>query len=119
MDVTLRELPVDEWNLLTPLFEEQDVPLPEESMARIFVAEDEGKIVGFVTLQFALHLEPVWTAPSHRHHGIWKSLAEVAMEALPQGTPLYAFAPRSAIVHRAQSVGLEHTPWAVMKTKES
>jgi hypothetical protein len=49
---------------------------------RILVAEEEGKLLGFTTLQLVPHAEPLWVAPSQRATGLAEDLADKMLEFL-------------------------------------
>ncbi len=67
--IVYRELSIDEWNLLktVPPFDTKATPAPES--ARVIVAQDNesGELVAYWFVFTAIHVEPAWIAPSHRH----------------------------------------------------
>jgi len=76
-DVTVRELPPEEWSRLASYEPFASGGIPPAAHWRIVVAEEAGVLVGFTCLYEAVHLEPVWIAPSHRHQpglfaGLWR-----------------------------------------------
>lgn len=62
-----RVLPVDEWPRLTPTLLGQSWPYLDPATSQVVVVEDdEGAIIGCVSLVRVWHLEGVWIAPAHR-----------------------------------------------------
>src|SRR5512135_1973620 len=61
-----RLLKPEEWNLLKGLAENDDW-IPHPGSSAVIVAQDnDDKIVGFLVAQLAVHVEPLWVAPSGR-----------------------------------------------------
>lgn len=82
-----RELPPDEWSKVAPIFHFYGALLPATELAHIFVAEDdEGKIVGFLTLQLVPHMEPMWVEEQERGRVSLLKLAKMAEGHLGAGT---------------------------------
>lgn len=73
----LRDLPVAEWDRLhhTPLCEVLPLFRQDDTRVRIAVAEEDGEIVGCLTLFPAWHVDGLWIAPTHRKRGsVWRRL---------------------------------------------
>ena len=117
MSYTLRVLPVEEWPAIEPRFAEHGVSLPHEQMARIVVAEDDGRIVAFCVAQLQPHLEPIWIAPEARGKVHWPRLIDLAKAQLGSGT-FYAFAPNAHIARMAHLAGLTREPWTVFRGEQ-
>ena len=118
--MTFRDLPPDEWGKVEPIFKQHGVTVPAETQGLITVAEEDGAIVGFVVLQLQPHLEPIWVDEAHRHTGVWRQLAESALERVSHGVAVFTSAPRPAIEHMAMEMGFETLPWTVLRNvKES
>lgn len=84
-DPAIRVLPVDEWPRLLAHEPFASGGLPDPTFWRIIVAEQDQRIVAFVCLWTAIHCEPVWFDPAHRHHpklflGLWQA-ARAEVEA--------------------------------------
>lgn len=56
-------------------------PLPDSGW--IIVAQENGQVVGFSTLQSIWHVGGTWVAPTHRGSGVFTRLIEKVFEALP------------------------------------
>jgi len=64
--LTYRLLKAEEWEKLKGLAE-NDGWIPNPQVSAIVIAEDDDdKIVGFLVAQLAVHVEPLWVAPSSR-----------------------------------------------------
>lgn len=111
----VRELPADDWGRLVSVFEQNKTVTPDPDLARILVAEEDAKITGFIVIQLVPHLEPIYVAPEQRGTDTWSQLAEAAVAFMPLGSEFYAFAPRPAIEHMAERVGMVKLPWSVMR----
>lgn len=69
--ITTRLLPPDEWQRLIDAFpEDKRDRVPSSEIAAAVVAEQDGRIIGFLILQFALHLEPIWVDKAFRGEGV-------------------------------------------------
>lgn len=64
--MTSRLLPPDEWPRLTGTLLETVWPNLDRTSSAIAVIEDDGQIVGCVTLFHGWHLEGAWIAPQYR-----------------------------------------------------
>lgn len=75
--MTSRILPPDEWAKLDDVGAETIWKLLDPEKAQILVIEDEGQIVGTLTLMSVVHAECVWIKPSHRKgYGVMKRLLD-------------------------------------------
>lgn len=75
--MTSRILPPEQWPLLDEAGAETIWPMLDPSRAQILVIEDEGQIVGTLTLMSVLHAECLWIKPSHRRgYGVIKRLLD-------------------------------------------
>lgn len=75
--MTSRILPAEEWAKLEEVGAETVWPLLDPARAQILVIEDEGQIVGTLTLMSVLHAECLWIKPSHRRgYGVMKRLLD-------------------------------------------
>jgi len=66
-DLQIRQLPPEEWPRLLAFEPFASGGIPPAEHWRILVAEEAGQIVGFTCLYTAVHFEPIWIDPSHRH----------------------------------------------------
>jgi N-acetylglutamate synthase-like GNAT family acetyltransferase len=74
---TSRVLPPQDWPLLDEVGAETVWKLLDPSLAQILVIEDDGQIVGTLTLMSVLHAECLWIKPSHRRgYGVIKRLLD-------------------------------------------
>lgn len=72
-----RVLPFEEWPKLDDVGAETVWQLLDPERAQILVIEDEGQIVGTLTLMSVLHAECLWIKPSHRNgYGVIKRLMD-------------------------------------------
>lgn len=75
--MTSRMLPPEQWPLLDEAGAETVWKLLDPARAQILVIEDQGQIVGTLTLMNVLHAECLWIKPSHRKgYGVAKRLLD-------------------------------------------
>lgn len=75
--MTSRVLPPEQWPLLDDAGAETIWRLLDPKHAQILVIEDQGQIVGTLTMMSVLHAECVWIKPSHRRgFGVMKRLLD-------------------------------------------
>jgi GNAT superfamily N-acetyltransferase len=58
-------------------------PPPQNSF--IALAEHDGEVVGFATLQPIWHIEPMWIDPRWRGRGVFQRLLGLLVPCLPEG----------------------------------
>lgn len=84
-NVQVRELPAAEWWRLEGLPDFQ-WGLPDPHSWRIIVAEEGGpggRIIGYNGVYDAVHSEPCWIDPAHRHHpGVFRDLWRGTLDVL-------------------------------------
>lgn len=83
--ITTRELPAAEWPRLLDFEPFATGGLPNADYWRVVVAEDDEQIVGFTCLYTAVHFEPIWIDPAHRHQpalfrGLWQESRRILDE---------------------------------------
>lgn len=75
--MTSRVLPQSEWSRLDAAGAETVWKLLDPDKAQILVIEENGEIVGTLTLMSVLHAECLWIKPSHRRgYGVIKRLLD-------------------------------------------
>lgn len=102
---TYRELPAAEWPKLASTFGEYGALLPRTELARIFVAEAEGEIVAFLTLQLVPHMEPLWVHPRKRGKLMLTQLVKIAEGAL-EGSGYFAHTSEPRVGAMAAANGM-------------
>ena len=109
----------EEWYRLAPVFAHYGTTLPSPDHASIAVAERDGEIIGFLTLQPMLHVEPVWIAPERtkdvylpRMLGVLESLLTPLVPD-GQGVNLYVFSDTPESGRMAKAHGFAHSPYHV------
>ncbi len=116
-EVAYRELPVEEWGKVEPIFAEHGSRLPHEEMASIFVAEKGGDVVGMAVMQMVPHLEPIWIKKGQGEHYL-KKLIHMAEASLAGGSGDYfAFSASTHVSNLCKAFGLDFTGWAVWKKR--
>lgn len=123
---TYRILHPDEWLRLAPVFAAYGSTLPSPQHASIAVAEREGEIIGFLTLQPMLHVEPSWLADGlapdeyvQRMLGVLESALRTTPDA-EQGINLFVFSPSRETGELAKRNGFTHLPqhvWGKLITR--
>lgn len=107
---------------LKKIFEENGGKIPVAQVSSIAIAEDEnGKLLGFHTLQPVYHCEPEWIDPEVRsiYPNLHKDLMEVIIEPLKhiKGLVIYAFAPNEKISNLAKRFGFKELDWKVLEQR--
>lgn len=77
------------------------------------IASDNDKIAGFLCLQPAFHVEPLVVLPEYRGRVNIPDLYYKLMEALPKGTPHFAFVPNRAVARITGACGLKPLDWTI------
>ena len=108
--MTYRLLPIDEWPRLVDVFNALGHPVPPPTTASVAVAESDGKIVGVLVLQVALHMEPlILTSPHASFLKLQATLERSMADRLPPESPLtyYAFSDGVRMEQMIAKSGLE------------
>jgi len=78
--ITLRQLPVEEWQRLGVAYEacrsSDPLPLPKTEQGIIIAAEHEGKLIGCVGAERAWNVSPMWIDQEFRGNGLARKLAQ-------------------------------------------
>lgn len=109
--MTLRELPIEEWDRLTPeMLVGQPMPSPE--VARVWVAEEEGEIIGAWWIQLCCHIEPVWIRADKQAGTAGYRLFQQVLELLDthQITAAYCLAGTAEVADYLGRLGLAFVP---------
>lgn len=111
--MTYRELPPDQFNRLAAVEWPSDNPRPTPDTARVIVAECDGEIVGYLAIQIAVMLEPVWIEPRLRRGLIMRRLFDCAMKMMKPaaGQPYMTHAADQQMEGYLARLGLERTGW--------
>lgn len=83
--ITYRMLPPEQFDALYAYIDNCPVAmaLPEPGKSIVFVAEDEGRIVGFFSAEAIIHMGSEWIDPDYRKHfGIAPKLFALLQDAL-------------------------------------
>ena len=105
-EITVRELPPEEFSLLKTISPFKEIGLPDIGRARAIIAQKPtGEIVGFWFAFQALHVEPFWLAEEYRRkpgilRRMWRGIHQIMESAgfnvawavipdvdIPAGTP--------------------------------
>ena len=65
-----------DWDLIESVLAERGWTSLNRQTTRILVAEDEGKLAGFLVLQLFPHLEPLYVDKDHRATGLAEELSD-------------------------------------------
>ena len=104
-----RLLTPEEFELLRPRFEEFGFEPPTPEGAVVSAALRDEELVGFLVLQLAYHLEPLWIAPEERGRVSWLRLAEPINElcARAPGMEYYTLAPSAQVARICEHGGMQ------------
>ena len=108
-EVTYRLLPADEWDRLRDVYPE-NAEVPSPVVASVVIAELHGEIVGYLVLQVALHMEPLYIKD---HQADYRTMARLLLTALPSGVPYFSCVPNKQMEHVASELGMTPTDWKV------
>lgn len=98
---------------LLPVFEKLGAAIP--AFGKVAIATDDNRIAGFLCLQPAFHVEPLWIADDYRGRVNPKALHDELLTVLPKGTPYYAFVPSRNIAMVTGMCGLHKLDWSIWK----
>jgi hypothetical protein len=114
-ELEIRELTLDERDLIKPVFQVQNTEMPDPRYSTILGVIRKGKIVGFGVLQLKLHAEPVYLEDGESGQFI-PLVSAMEKTALQKCGPcwVYLFAPAGRVTKLAQTMGLQLEPWCVL-----
>lgn len=114
--ITYRLLPPEEWGKVQHVFEESGMRMPVPEASFIAVAEKEGEVIGFLTVQPMFHATPLWLKGGEGS-GVARSLLEKAEDFMrtvgATGAHLYLFSDSPLAGQIAKAIGFSHAPWHV------
>lgn len=118
-NITFRFLEKEEFSRsdLVEVFTANNKIAPQPESAKIAIAEYEGNIIGFYTIQIAYHAEPIWVHKNFQHLPIYKKLATMTIDSVKniKGLCLYVFATNEKIVRLAERFGFKKLSYIVME----
>ncbi len=88
MAIVYRQIRPDDWIQIAKAYVDQDMGdrFPNPILCSGIVAEDDGRIVGFIVLQPTIHMEPLYIDPNYRGRVYIPRLISEAERLLPKGT---------------------------------
>lgn len=118
-EITVRELPKSEWELLRSIPECAD-HLPDPRVSTVIVAQDQaGAIVGYSFMYVALHIGPMEIIPQHRKkpgtlRRIWRGVTDVmARLGYPLGYAVIMDHNLPNVGSQAMRLGFQKIPGAL------
>lgn len=117
--MTYRRLQISEWDRITEIFKaEFGEPQPSATNSVIVIAEDHGEIVGIVTLQMIMHVEPVWVKSTWRGRWVLQGMLREVSRQFPTLSLAFAFVKTTWMCMLLNTLGLEELPaWRVFRWK--
>lgn len=111
-----RRLQLDEWDKADKLFREhfQQGP-PDPGTSVVVVAEEDGQIVGFLTLQLILHAEPLWVSDSCKTKTVISRLIGEALRFFPNPKYVFANTKNAKVARLLTRLGFTQLPWLVFR----
>ena len=100
-----RLLRVDEWERLKEIYPDNQV-LPSPTVASVAVAEENGKLVGALFMQIAMHMEPLIRTDAEADY---RELARTLTDSFPKGVPYFSQIPDDRMKHIAEELGMLNT----------
>jgi hypothetical protein len=98
---------------LAPIFRQFGADVPPFST--ISMASENDKIAAFLCLQPVFHVEPLVVLPEYRGKVNVQNLYRKLMEALPKGTPHFAFVPNRQVALITGACGLQRLDWTIWR----
>lgn len=105
--ISYRRLASHEFERVRPVFEKHGGVIPCPSIASIFIAEEDGVLLGFAVVQQVIHLEPIWLENEKKAPHTLRKLIHLAETEVPPGGTYYAFSDNDHVTDLAKSFGLE------------
>ncbi len=97
---------------------ENDDWIPDPAIAKVVVAEVDGKIIGFWVAQVVCHLEPIWIRPAERNKtvagALWKKMQAVTEKV----TRIYAFSDTREIDDYLERLGFKHMNLSIFERRQ-
>lgn len=103
-ELEVRWLTPEEHDLVAELFILNGSQPPHPEHSRIAAAFDQGRLVGFMVLQFVAHTEPTWIADEYQGRGIWDKMAKL-LDDLVGPTTVYCTVPDDRVRHMVEKYG--------------
>ncbi len=114
-----RALEVDSEELREIFLREFSEGLPAPESSTIVVAEEGGQIVGLLTVQTVIHVEPLWIKESHRGRYIVPLLVGKVSELFPNLTKAFAYTTSEQVGRLLTHFGLEALPeWKIFRWRK-
>jgi len=85
--------------------------IPDPSISRVVVAEDDGRIVGFWVGQMQFHVEPVWVHEEYRNGIALGCMWKCVKQMLPKR--YWAFSDSNQISAYLKRLGLKRSQYEV------
>lgn len=105
MNINYKILEPENWNRLNEIYPE-DRPLPNPLTASACIAEADGKIVGCLFMQLAVHMEPLLRTDKSVD---FSELAKPLTAMLPAGVQYFSQVPDARMEHIASKLGMQRT----------
>src|SRR4249920_2549593 len=116
--IRYRIIETTEWARLKPIFEAHGTPMPSAMLSTAAIAEnDDGEIIGMLTLQPLIHAEPLWVDPRYRGMMVVRGMFRQAEKLLARfpGSRISAFTENGTAAALAQMAGFEKQPYTVFR----
>lgn len=104
-ELKYRLLPADEWPKIAGVFSSMRKKMPDPRFAKVIVAERGDRIVGFLFIQLAAHMEPLWIKREERGRVNWRRMVRELEKVLKEGT-YYVHAPQGSVQKMCEIVGM-------------
>lgn len=118
--MTVRKLTTEEWGRVSSIFlKEFNENPPPASESTIVVAEEEGEIVGLLTVQSVVHVEPLWIKDTHRGRYIIPLLVNKVSSLFPALPCAFAYTRSTRLATLLEYFGLEPLDWKVFRWRKS
>lgn len=115
----VRKLTPEEWFRVSPIFAKEfnETPPPAED-ATIVVAEEDGQIIAFGTVQMVAHVEPFWVEDKYRGKYLIPLIINKISELFPSLRCAFAYTRNDRMATLMEYFGMASLDWKVFRWRK-
>lgn len=115
----IRKLTPEEWGRVAPIFSKEfNESPPHAENATIVVAEDQGEIVAFGTVQMVPHIEPFWVKDSYRGRYLIPLVLNKIKALFPDLACAFAYTRSDRMSTLMEYFGMVPLDWKVFRWRK-